>query len=209
MPRNSETGAPLSGLVLAGGASSRMKRDKASLNYSGQPEFSRAAGLLQRHCRRVIVSVAPSRPLRGSAHDYEVLEDTYEGIGPLAGLLTAMREYPGEAWLAVPCDMPLLDEATVATLVSGRAPSRLATAFIGGDGRPEPLCAIYEPASYDVFVERLRDGNSSLRAFLETGNAARITCDDTGALRGVNTPEEAARVRERLDARMDVPHGSR
>ena len=108
--------APLHGLLLCGGASRRMRRDKAQLNYSGEPQLLRAWRLLTAFTERAFVSVRDSQhdePLRASLPQ---LIDTYDAVGPVAGILSAHDAFPDAAWLVIACDLPLLDETTLRTL---------------------------------------------------------------------------------------------
>ena len=80
----------LLGLVLAGGRSMRMGRDKATLVYRGQPQFEVARDLLGGVCADVWVSCRPGQPDLAGA----LLHDRYYNLGPLAGSLRAMDTPP-------------------------------------------------------------------------------------------------------------------
>ena len=82
---------------------------------------------------------------------YPQVVDGPLGNGPIAGIIAAQAQFPDAAWLVVACDLPQLDDTTLEDLKSRRDPRRLATAFLSDvDGMPEPLCAIYEPASREA-----------------------------------------------------------
>src|SRR5437763_14441075 len=101
---------PLSGLVLAGGRSTRMRRDKAALAYQGQTQLERAMALLTALVARAFVSVRADQrrdPLRAR---FAQSTDAHPNIGPLAGLLAPQAQHPAAAWLVLACDLPLLDE---------------------------------------------------------------------------------------------------
>ena len=140
--------APQLGLVLAGGRSTRMHTDKAALLYGGRSQLERAMALIAPHVTRAYVSVRADQstdPLRAR---FPQIRDAHENLGPIAGLLAAQASHPEAAWLMLACDLPLLDELTLAHLVRSRAPERVATAYRSShDGLPEPLCAIWEPCS--------------------------------------------------------------
>jgi molybdopterin-guanine dinucleotide biosynthesis protein A len=140
--------APVYGLVLAGGRSTRMRSDKAALSYQGHSQLERAMALLGAQLPRTFVSVRAEQaddPLRAR---FPRIIDRQQNIGPIAGVLAAQAEHPGSAWLVLACDLPLLDAPTLAHLLAERDPRRVATAYRSShDGLPEPLCAIYEPAS--------------------------------------------------------------
>jgi len=183
--------AALYGLVLAGGRSSRMQRDKASLSYHGQTQLERAMSLLQPHVSRAFVSVRPDQtgdPLRSR---YEQIVDTQSDLGPIAGIMAAQARFPQAAWLVLACDLPFLDDATLAHLLFARQPQRLATAYRSShDGLPEPLCAIYEPASRAALLAHVANGKSCPRKFLINADAQLIDEPNPRALDNVNTPDE-------------------
>ncbi|HTL91120.1 MAG TPA: NTP transferase domain-containing protein, partial [Steroidobacteraceae bacterium] len=141
LPANGRSGAaPLLGLVLAGGRSTRMRTDKAALLYAGRSQLERAMELIAPHVERAYVSVRADQgedPLRAR---FAQIRDLHDNLGPVAGLLAAQARHPEAAWLVLACDLPLLDAATLAHLVRCRAPQRVATAYRSShDGLPEPL----------------------------------------------------------------------
>ena len=184
--------APVYGLVLTGGKSSRMRRDKAALTYHGRTQLDWAMSFLQPYVERAFVSVRADQaddPIRAK---YARIVDTLENKGPIAGIAAAQAQYPGIAWLVLACDLPFLDENTLKTLLAARDPKRTATAFRSShDGLPEPLCTIWEPASREAILAYIATGKDCPRKFL-------IRSDDTllldepnpSALDNVNTPEE-------------------
>ena len=135
---------PLLGLVLAGGESRRMGVDKGTIRYHGVPQRLHAAGLLARHTESVFVSVRPDQ-LPTLEPALAPMLDPAPGLGPMAGLLAAIGHRPDAAWLVVACDLPFLDEATLAALVAGRKEGYDAVAYAGTDepvlGQPTPTTA--------------------------------------------------------------------
>lgn len=183
---------PLFGLVLAGGRSTRMGRDKAALPYGDQtPQLERAVALLGKHVQRVFVSVRADQaddPLRAR---FAQIKDRHENIGPIAGLLAAQAQHPQAAWLVLACDLPLLDDASLTHLVGARAVARAATAYRSShDGLPEPLCAIYEPRSREAVCAWVAAGEQCPRKFLNSTDTALLDEPNPCALDNINTPRE-------------------
>ena len=178
---------PLYGLVLAGGRSSRMGRDKAMLTYGGESQLAATATLLSGQCRRVFVSCRQEQAEAYRETGLPAITDTYLDLGPLGGLLSAQRLHPEAAWFIAACDFPFLDARIFATLTARRDPFRFATAFLlPGSDRPEPLCTIYEPKSRQSLLLRHGEGNDSLSSFLRQSRITLIDPDDPEALRNVN-----------------------
>jgi molybdopterin-guanine dinucleotide biosynthesis protein A len=181
---------PLHGLVLAGGMSTRMRRDKGLLDYHGEAQREYAAGLLARYCRQVYLSCRSDQAGEPGGK-FPLLPDTFTGLGPKGGILSALRHQPDAAWLVLACDLPLLDDETLHFLVSHRDPSRVATAFLDPDGKfPEPLVTIYEPRSYPVLLQMLGLGYSCPRKTLINSDVALLRAPNAKALTNVNEPAE-------------------
>jgi molybdenum cofactor guanylyltransferase len=188
---------PVYGLVLAGGQSTRMQRDKATLAYhGGKTQLEWAMELLQSHVERAFVSVRPGQtdPVRAR---FEQIVDTREGLGPIAGIMAAQGRYPDAAWLVLACDLPFLEAATLDYLLAERDPTRPATAFRSGhpnnpkhNGLPEPLCAIYEPSSREAILAHIAAGKDCPRKFLINANTKLLDQPNPRALDNVNTPQE-------------------
>lgn len=191
--------APLYGLVLAGGRSTRMQRDKAALEYAGRRQLERAVELITPHVEQVFVSVRADQtgdPLRAR---FAQIVDTREAAGPIAGIIAAQSQHPEVAWLVLACDLPLLDRETLAHLLRSRRPERQATAYRSShDGLPEPLCAIYEPSSRAPIRAYIASGRDCPRKFLINADTALLDQPDPGALDNVNTPSEYGPAVDRL-----------
>jgi molybdopterin-guanine dinucleotide biosynthesis protein A len=198
--------APLYGLVLAGGRSSRMQSDKAALEYAGRSQLERAVDLLTPLTERVFVSVRADQradPLRAR---YAQIVDSGEARGPIAGIIAAQSHHPDAAWLVLACDLPLLDAQTLRHLVGSRDAARQATAYRSShDALPEPLCAIYEPSSREAIRAHVAGGRDCPRKFLLNADTALLDQPQPGALDNVNTPQEYGSVRDRVLQRTHPP----
>jgi molybdenum cofactor guanylyltransferase len=183
---------PVYGLVLAGGRSTRMQRDKAALKFhDGRTQLEWAVGLLAPHVAQVFVSVRPDQASDPVRSQFAQIADRLENLGPIAGIAAAQAEHPACAWLVVACDLPFLNDATLAHLLAGRQPQRQATAYRSShDGLPEPLCAIYEPSSASAITGYIAKGTHCPRKFLLQADAALLEEPDPRALDNINTPEE-------------------
>lgn len=191
--------APLYGLVLGGGRSGRMGRDKAALAYHGMSQTRRGLELLAPHCLQTFVSCRAEQAEQEAFAGLPQIHDAFLGFGPLGGILSALRAHPEAAFLVVACDLPFLDTATLAALAAGRDPLRMATAFSGPqNGLPEPLCAVYEPRTYSRALQILGQGIDCPRKLLLSSSAALLAPPDPKALRNVNDPEEYRLARSQL-----------
>jgi len=185
--------APLYGLVLAGGHSRRMGRDKASIAIDGRTQLERAFGLIEHLVARAFVSVRDDQtpdPLRAR---YPRITDAPGIEGPIAGIRAAQQAHPAAAWLVLAVDLPLLDAPTLQNLIARRDPARIATAYRSShDGLPEPLCAIYEPAAAQAIDAFVAGGRNCPRKFLLQADVLLLDQPNPRSLDNVNTPEELA-----------------
>ncbi len=188
----------LYGLVLAGGMSQRMGRDKGLIPYHGRPQRDYLYEMVSKHTENTYMSCRPDQA--GSMKDhFEVLPDTVEGLGPFGALLSAFREYPDTAWLVAACDLPLLDHDTLSELSNRRNPSKMATAFHNPEtGFPEPLITIWEPKAYPVLLHFLSLGYSCPRKVLINSDIEMLHTPKPEVLKNVNSPEEYDRMLQQI-----------
>ncbi len=181
---------PLYGLVLAGGKSSRMGRDKAALIYHGKPQVQVGYELLEKFCAKVFVSTRAEQAKENTFVGLNQIHDSFLNMGPLGGILSAFRAHRQAAWLILACDLPFVNEEAIAHLLQQRDIQKFATAYISTeDGLPEPLCAIYEPQSYPRLLQFLGEGLQCPRKFLIRSEIVQV--EQQGAhLQNVNRPEE-------------------
>ena len=181
----------LYGLVLAGGHSKRMKTDKAAIRYHGKTQAEAAFERLSRFCGKVFLSDRRDQADLPGHTGLPQIHDTFHEIGPMGGILSALAAHPNVPWLVVACDLPYLDDATLENLIRRRNPKKLATAYSSAhDGKPEPLCAIYEPHSrgpLETFVAR---GIHCPRKALMQSDVELLEPVNPTALDNMNTPEE-------------------
>jgi len=180
---------PLYGLVLGGGISSRMGRDKGSLQYYGKNQLEHLYDLLGLHTDRAFVSCRSEQ--KGNLDNLNYIEDRFLGFGPSGGILSAMDSYPQVSWLVLACDLPFIDSETIEYLKLGRNPYKVATCYESSkNSLPEPLCAIYEPKSKMKLGKYLIEGHPCPRKVLINSNVKKLKLDKENALDNINTPEQ-------------------
>jgi molybdopterin-guanine dinucleotide biosynthesis protein A len=173
--------------VFVGGGGTRM---------GGQPKgllrTPDGATLVER-LQRVLVAAGAEVVLVGASDAYgalglESVADEPRGVGPLGGLAGLLRRAGDRPTLAVACDLPYVSGALVDRLVRAAPASIVAPRR---DGRWEPLCARYEPATVLPVIERLLAARRhALQALLDAAHAVALPL----------SPEEALELRD-----WDVP----
>jgi molybdopterin-guanine dinucleotide biosynthesis protein A len=177
----------VAGILLAGGRSRRMGRDKASLPWHGSTLARRAAGLLARCTGApVIVVCAPGQDLPPLPDWVHVVPDPEPGLGPLAGLAAGLSAAAaGGARLAAVCavDAPLAHPAVMAALLGalGDAPAVVPI----DDGRPQPLFAVYRTGLAQLADELVLAGERRASALGERTGARALGRAELLALRDV------------------------
>lgn len=188
------------GVILAGGKSSRMGRDKAWLTFFGQPLLSRVADVLARVTGEIFVS---GRDPAAFGFDAPWLPDETPDLGPAGGVLTVL-EAVGRPCLVVSCDLPFLDEATLSRLIEAwraRPDSALMTTYrIAETGFIESLVAVYEPDSAPLVRRRLAEGERRLSAIFTPDRRWHLeySKNDPATARAffnVNSPPDLTRAR--------------
>jgi molybdopterin-guanine dinucleotide biosynthesis protein A len=191
----------VTGVVLAGGQSRRMGRDKALLELSGETLLARAVRLLSAVTTELLV--VGRQALDGSPSSVRIVPDEQPGLGPLGGIATALRTMRTQHALVVACDMPLLQPALLRLLLSLAAQ---ADAIVPRSAQgPEPLHAVYSAGCLPAVDACLRDGERAVSALLarvrtqyvEPREWAPYDPDGLSFL-NVNTPDDWLRIVERL-----------
>jgi len=187
----------LAGVVLAGGASRRMGRDKASLPIPGLSQASnpttmveRMVDILSQRCDPILVMAAQGQPL--PALQARVLRDELRGLGPLPATGRALRAAGAAgARLAFVCavDMPFLAVELIDDLTR-RAVETGAEVVLPWDGQDHYLAAVYRTDLADRVDALVAAGERKMRSLVDSSDTQRIvTLDsrDAKSLTNVNT----------------------
>ncbi len=186
-----ENNAPLNALILCGGYSRRMQTDKFLISYhNGMPQWLYLYNMLKPLVQDVFISCRPDQQ-QFFENEYRVIEDIAQGKGPAMGLISAHEKYPNAAWLVVACDLPLLTDHTLRSLISNRDINKSATAFISPENQlPEPLIAIWEPAGLELLKENYDNDLICPRKTMLSTDILLLTNDAPEEQLNANTPTE-------------------
>ena len=148
----------VAGVLLTGGASTRMGTDKARLVLNGETLAARAARVLTAACDPVI-EVGPG------VSGLPAIQEDPPGAGPLVALLAGVGALGNpRVVVLLACDLPFVEAPLLQLLVEWPGNGTVIPAV---DGRAQYACARYGRAALDGAVEALRDGVTSLRAISE------------------------------------------
>jgi molybdopterin-guanine dinucleotide biosynthesis protein A len=156
-------------LILAGGDSRRMGRDKADLVLDGKTLLERVTATMQQIFPKVIVSV---RQLRSGVEVPQVC-DEQPASGPMAGLIAGLVQADTPWVFAVACDMPFVTQDVVIHLASLRNGFQAVVPMAGG--HPQPLAAFYATSTLDAVRANLAAGDRSMRGVLDKFNVRYVS----------------------------------
>ncbi|GJF10203.1 putative molybdenum cofactor guanylyltransferase [Mycolicibacterium cyprinidarum] len=182
---------PLAAVVLAGGASRRMGRDKATLVIDGPAGpttlVERVVSIVGARCAPVYVIAAPGQAL--PELPAIIVRDEVRGVGPLLATgrgLRAAAESGAEHAFVCAVDMPELTTELIETL-AGPAQRLAADVIVPWDGRYHYLAGIYRTALFSTVAKLVNAGERSMRALVDSVDTQRIVMPKQAALANVNT----------------------
>jgi molybdenum cofactor guanylyltransferase len=191
-----------SGVVLAGGRSLRMGRDKLPLKIGGVSLLEHVVNVLASRCAEVIVVGGGDVPRDVTGQRVPDLRPGREG--PLAGMEAGLSAARHPIVFVAAGDMPFVPGAMVDFLLGRLAQRGLSAVLPRHGGRPQPLCAAYDRAILPRLASALDAGMRSVRDLL--GDLEEIEYIETGELRrfgdpdlflmNVNSPADLRRARE-------------
>ncbi len=181
---------PLAAVILAGGASRRMGRDKATTMFGGKTLVEQVVSAVSSRCAPVFVMAAPGQAL--PAVQAVILRDEMQGEGPLLATGRGLRA-AAEAGLdlAFVCavDMPLLSSELIDEL-AGPAVRLGAEVVLPWDGRSHYLAGIYRTSLHERVAGLVAAGKRSMRALIDTVDTQQVVMPEQPSLTNVNTAAE-------------------
>jgi molybdopterin-guanine dinucleotide biosynthesis protein A len=183
----------LTAVLLAGGESRRMGRDKATIEFDRQPLWKRQIEVLRAVGPEKIFVSARTEP-SWLPEDAELLLDDPPSRGPLSGLTKALAAMRTTHLLALAVDMPFMTSEQVAVLLGLAAEGRGVVPVISE--RAEPLAAIYPAEAAVDFATALGGTDFSLRRIIQKLAADKkvtlfaVPTEDEHLYRSVNEPDD-------------------
>ncbi len=189
----------VTGVILAGGASSRMGRNKALLEINGTSIITLTFRTLASLFHEVIV--VTNSPLDYDFLPCRIVPDIYPGYGSIAGLHSALTHSSNSYSFVTACDLPFIDQAIIRYLCDFRTEEYDAVVPLSGGGQ-EPLHALYASSCKDLFEDAIQHGERKIQDVLKRMNIRQVTCYELKGFGGrkssflnVNTPEEYEAIR--------------
>ena len=193
----------MSTIILAGGESTRIKRDKYSLILNGENLLERTIRRLEQLGNEMILVLAQGQanPSANIAGRIKMTNDRYSGKGPLAGMHSGMKISEDVYNLVVACDMPFLNIDLIQYMM--KQTSGFEAVVPRAQNKIHPLHAIYSHKCVDVIERMLINGDLRVTHLLNQikvryVDESEIVPFDPGYLSffNLNTPEDLARANE-------------
>jgi molybdopterin-guanine dinucleotide biosynthesis protein A len=203
------------GAVLAGGASRRLGQDKALLPWSGKALLLHPFEVLQSVVAQVVVVTVPGRSYEQLG--VPVVQDSFEGQGPLAGIHAALEWAGSRPVFVVACDLPFISAELVRHVAAwssrqedfpsrgGQARGTARARVAVWEGRRQPLFGLYSASCRDLLETRLRESRLEAWRFLDAIETESVPV--TPAL-DFFRPDLLININSPSDLQRQVPEGA-
>jgi molybdopterin-guanine dinucleotide biosynthesis protein A len=177
----------VSGIILAGGYSTRMGFDKGLADFRGKPLIQYSIEILQPICSRIIISTnSPAYHKLG----FPVQIDILPGAGPMGGIYSSLLHSETEHNLVLPCDMPFVTPGLLQRILENREGYQVVLPA-SKPGFPEPLIGYYHKNNITAMPGFIERGNVKLIDYIETTFYRIIPVySDSNQFININTPED-------------------
>ncbi|UZR98340.1 molybdenum cofactor guanylyltransferase [Chondrinema litorale] len=180
----------LKALILVGGVSSRMGKDKYLLNVNSKPQYIYLAELLKELNIPIYISCNKNQQNNIESR-FDVIVDIFQGVGPMGGIASAFELDNNVDWLVIACDLILIDRATIKFLISKQdEPSDIITFIKRDSDFPETTITIYKSSTHSLFKQAIADKSYSLQKILRKCKLETINPPEKNKLWNANTPIE-------------------
>lgn len=192
------------GIILAGGLSSRMGTNKAMLELNGSVVLQHVTNAMRPAVSRIIVAGGPNVTTY-SDMGYDCVQDHYPGKGPLAGIHAALKASDTDWNLVCACDMPLLQTCFLEGIKQLAVSNDSYAAIVPRvDGRVHPLAGAYHKRVLPDLEQRLNQDHLRVMRWLEEIGCRYVEVEELESsgvhqvamqMSNMNTPEEYERIR--------------
>ena len=174
-------------IIMAGGDSQRMGRDKSLLEIDGEPMISRIARQLKPSFKNLLISAAKATAFDSLGID--VVPDEAPGAGPLMALVSALSKSETDLNFVMPCDIPDPPQHLIARLLRESRDADIVVPMTEA-GELEPLFAVYRKSVLPSAREALNRGARRVISFYEKHKVKRLALDRESVLLNLNTMDD-------------------
>ncbi len=177
-----------SGILLAGGKSSRMGEDKAFMKYGEYFLYEYSLSVLKHFSNNILLS---SSNLLFKQADCTIVEDEMPGLGPIGGIFSCLKQIKCQNAIVLPCDLPLITLSIIDILIENSENFDI-TIALNRQNLPEPLVGIYNVAVIPFMEEMINHGNYKMQELLSKVNTRFVPFPESPALsfQNINYPSD-------------------
>lgn len=177
-------------LILIGGESKRMGREKYLIDFHGKPQYQYLYELLSSINLSTYLSC--NQQQAGTVPDcYPKILDQYPSIGPIGGIASAFSQGPTANWLVIACDMAYVDRQSIEDLLTHENEQVDAICYQkAGQEFYEGTFCIYKPTFSPKIQQALQKGQFSLQKLLKKCKVKTLVPYDEKVLANFNTPDD-------------------
>lgn len=180
----------MNAIIIAGGHSSRMGRDKGLLEYNGKPMIQYVIDAVSPHADRVMLIT--QNPLY-KRFGLEIFADLVPDLGPAGGIYTALHISEAASNMILSCDIPLITTSTLQFIKDQHNSYDISLAAL--HNKPEPLIGIYEKHCFEKWNSLIAQKNSAVHEMIKQFNTQLIEME---LMEGFN-PKEFTNVNTQLE----------
>jgi len=172
----------ITGIILAGGKSSRMGTDKGLMTLHGKPMIQHIIDPMAKICQRILV--VSGNPIYGM-FGFELIADEQPDYGPVMGILSGLRRSSTDLNLVLGCDAPFVGFDLMKQLVlkSGKADVITASSTNG----LHPLIAVYRRRCIETFEEAVANDERPLKMVIKQLMVEKLIVENEHLVLNVNT----------------------
>lgn len=176
----------ITGVVLAGGESSRMGQDKSLLVFGEQKMIQYSIDAFKPFCKEIFIS---SSKKKHTEFNYKTICDEYTKIGPIAGIHSALKKSNTNFIMILPCDSPMVKKEFIQFLIS-QIDTTTKAIVPKYKNHLEPLFAIYHKSVLPIIEDQIGIKNYKLTNLLALIGAKTIEVQDRSCFVNINTPKD-------------------
>ncbi len=163
----------ITGIILAGGKSIRMGRDKGQVMYQKTHLIEYSIKLLESYCNDIIIST--NEPARYRKYGFRIIVDEFKNSGPMGGIHASLKKSVNYLNFILACDMPNITIQVIDVLISHSSKDQITVPTL--KGRSEPLCALYPRDTYLQLEHWLAVGRFKMQEFLQNAKTSFVSMD--------------------------------
>lgn len=183
----------VTGIILAGGRSSRIGADKAFIKIGNKTLIENTFDLITDYCKKILIS---SNNKEGySFPEHWIIPDYRQGLGPIGGIYSCLKLSGTENNLVVAVDIPFINNGLIQFLLSNMADAELVIP-ITGNGKAEPLCAVYKKSLLPHLEKMIAENNLKVQNLMHYCKSKKLHVSTeqefyhNRLFHNVNTPDD-------------------